>query len=679
MSRVFISFLWHFHQPYYKDLIENFYILPYTRVHLVKNYYMMAKITEMVKINLNFNFTPILLEQINDYEKNSAKDLFTNLIEYDKDYLFENKEILIEKIKKLIPKNFISKYYRLKEIINKDSNEYNFNDFIDLIFYLNLSLILNFEIDEKIEKILKKEKDFSFDEIYILYEKQNEIIKKVLPLYRELHKENLIELTMSPYAHPISPLIVDTEIAKRCSEKNLPERFSHPEDLIGQIEFGKEIFFKNFNFYPNGIWPSEGAVSQEVIEIFAESGFRYFMTDEDILFKTINKKERENLYNLYYLEIKNNKIYSLFRDKILSDSIGFIYSQMDEKDAVKDFINKLNEIKKYTNDDKFVLVLLDGENAWDYYKNNGIDFLFSLYSELKKDKEVILSRISDVIEELNSKKLNNIETGSWINGDFKTWIGEEEDNLSWNYLKIVRDDYEKLDQNKKENLKKILYILEGSDWNWWYGKTYDYNIKKDFDYLYRKHLISFYILAKIKVKDEFFKSLIIDEKQKIPLNVKNYIKPIIDGKINNFFEWSDGFYFDKEEKLTSIYFFNKIIEFVIGGFDLDNFYIGVKINNNLKEYRLILNFEGKERNYKIILNKDKNIFNLEGDIMDIEWSYFDIFEAKIPLFDEIFKEDKIINLFLLVEFNNKILSKSPPNGIFEINLDPNYLKSQWEV
>lgn len=639
----------------------------------------MAKITEELSVNLNFNLTPILLEQIKDYENGDGKDLFTNIIEYGESYIQENKNILFERIKSIIPKNTISNYSRVKEIIQKNYDDLGINDLIDLFFYLNLSLLLRFDFDKKVENLLFKEKNYSFDDIYYLFEKQNEIIKKVLPLYRELFNENLIELTMSPYAHPISPLILDTDLAKRCGENYLPERFSHPEDLEGQIEFGKEVFYNTFNFYPNGIWPSEGAISYEVAQIFAEKNFTYFMTDEEILFKTIKSKDRKNLYNPYYLEFGNKKIFSLFRDKILSDSIGFVYSQFDENEAVKDFIEKINEIKKYSQEDKFVLVLLDGENAWEYYKNNGIDFLFNLYSELKKDKEVILSKISDVVNELNSKRLEYIETGSWINGDFKTWIGEEEDNLSWNYLKMIRDDFEKLSNDKKEELKKVLYILEGSDWNWWYGKTYDYNIKKDFDYLYRKHILSFYSLSKLPVRDEFYKTLIKEGREKIYLNVKNYIRPIIDGKINNFFEWNEGFYFDEEEKLTSIYFSNKIIEFIRGGFDENNFYIGVKINNNLKEYNLIINFEGKNKNYEIVLNKFENSSLLKGDLIDIEWNINHLFEAKIPLFDEIFKKDKILNFFILVEVNNKTLSKSPPCGLFEINLDQKELISQWEV
>ncbi|MBC7194623.1 MAG: hypothetical protein H5U37_03105, partial [Caldisericia bacterium] len=218
MNRLYISFLWHFHQPYYKDLTENFYILPYTRIHLVKNYYMMAKITEELSVNLNFNFTPILLEQIKDYESGDGKDLFTNIIEYGESYIRENKNILFERIKSLIPKNTISKYSRVKEIIQKSYDDLEINDLIDLFFYLNLSLILRFDFDKKVENLLFKEKNYSFDDINYLFEKQNEIIKKVLPLYRELFNENLIELTMSPYAHPISPLILDTDLAKRCGE-----------------------------------------------------------------------------------------------------------------------------------------------------------------------------------------------------------------------------------------------------------------------------------------------------------------------------------------------------------------------------------------------------------------------------------------------------------------------------
>lgn len=678
MSKVFISFLWHFHQPHYKDFIENFYLLPYTRIHLVKNYYMMAKLVELNNIKMNFNFTPVLLEQIDEYEKGIAKDFFTLLIENDLNYLKENKEILFDKIKYFLSQNYIKNYLRLNEIIHKNKDDLNESDLIDLIFYLNLSLINELEKDEKIKKLEEKQKNYSFEDIYYLINKQNEIIKKVLPLYKELLKSDLIEITISPYSHPISPLIIDTDIAKRCGETFLPNRFSHPEDLDGQIKLGKEVFYKFFETNPKGIWPSEGAVSNEVVDFFIKNGFKYFLTDEDILFKTIKNRDRVKLYKKYFLERGGEKIFVLFRDKILSDSIGFVYSQMNEEDAVKDFMNKINEIKNISDNEKYVFVFLDGENPWEYYKNNGINFLNLLYSELKKDKDLVISKLSEIIDEKDSEKLQYIESGSWINGDFKTWIGEEEDNLSWEYLKNVRDDYRLLDQDKKEKLKKILYIIEGSDWNWWYGKTYSDDIKKYFDILYRRHIESFYYYSGI-IRDFYFKSIIKRDTSKIKLSVKNYITPKIDGKINNFFEWIDGFYYEGEENLSSMNFNKKMIEFIRGGFDKNSIYLAIKINKNFKNFELQLNLEGENNTYSISFLKSDSNFEIMGNFNDIEANFVDLLEVKLPIKSEFLKENNLINFYILLKIDGKTVSKSPQFGIFEISIDSNEFLKNWEA
>lgn len=639
---------------------------------------MMAKLVESNNIKMNFNFTPVLLEQIDEYEKGNAKDFFILLIENDLNYLKENKEILFDKIKYFLSQNYINKYFRLNEIIYKDKEDLNESDIIDLIFYLNLSLIIELEKDEKIKKLEEKQKNYNFEDIYYLINKQNEIIKKVLHLYRDLLKSGLIEITMSPYAHPISPLIIDTDIAKRTGENFLPNRFSHPEDLDGQIKLGKEIFYKFFETNPQGIWPSEGAVSNEVVDFFIKNGFKYFLTDEDILFKTINNRDRVKLYKKYFLERDGEKIFVFFRDKILSDSIGFVYSQMNEEDAVKDFMNKINEIKNISDKEKYVFVFLDGENPWEYYKNNGINFLNLLYSELKKDKDLVNSKLSEIIDENDSEKLNYIESGSWINGDFKTWIGEEEDNLSWEYLKIVRDDYEMLDKDKKEKLKKILYIIEGSDWNWWYGKTYGDDIKNYFDILYRIHIESFYYYSGIN-RDFYFKSIIKRDNSKIKLSVKNYITPKIDGKINNFFEWIDGFYYEGEVNLSSMNFNKKMIEFIRGGFDKDNIYLGIKINKNFKNFELQLNLEGENNTHSISFLKSDSNLEIIGNFKDIEANFVDLLEVKLPIRSEFLKENNLINFYILLKIDGKTVSKSPQIGIFEISIDSNEFLKNWEA
>lgn len=681
MSNLFISFFWHFHQPYYKDIIDNIYLFPYTKIHLLKNYYMMAKIVEQNKVKVNFNFTPILLDQINDYEKNNNKCLITEYSKFNKELLIENKENIIKKLFSFLSINSINKYERLKELSLKNPNDYNQEDILDLITLFNLSLIPHFEKDERIEKIEQKRKNYNDEDRFYILEKQNEIIRKVLPLYKELFNENLIEITNSPYSHPIIPLIIDIEIARKCGENNLPkERFSHPEDIYEQIKIGKDIFMKNFGKEPLGIWPPEGGVSDEVIDIFINNNFKYFATDEDILFKSLNSNIRENIYKPYYIKRNNNKIYVIFRDKIISDLIGFKYSSMNEYDAINDFVSRINLIKENLKKDGLLIVLLDGENPWEFYKNNGYDFLNLLYTSISKEKGVFLTTVSKILDSVESEEIDHIDCGSWINGDFKTWIGDDEDNLSWSYLNKIRDDFDILNEEKKEEIKKILFVLEGSDWNWWYGKSYEDNIKKDFDYLYRRHMLSFYLSSGLNIKEFIYKSIILNKRNFINLKVKNYIEPKIDGKITDFYEWENGFYYDKEEKLSEIYSNDKFFEYIKGGFDKENLYLLIKTNENYKDFKIEINLNPDSETYKLIfMFNQKNVTLSSNPKVNLEYYFDEVFEIKMPFFKEIFFKENTLSFFLIFYFNDKPVSKTPEDGLFIIETDERNLVSEWIV
>lgn len=681
MNKLYIIFFWHFHQPYYKDLFQDIYILPYTKIHLLKNYYMMGKVVLDNKVNVNFNFTPILLDQINDYESGSYNCLLTNISKMDINDLEKNKVLVIETIKKFLNKSALKKYNRLDELINRDINYLNIQDLLDLITLYNLSLIPEFEKDEDIKKIENKEKNFDNLDRFVILNKQDEIIKKVIPLYNNLLEENLVDITISPYSHPIMPLIIDTEIARSCGETFLPkERFSYPEDIYDQINLGKEIFYKNFKKYPKGIWPPEGSVSYEVVEILFNTNFTYFATDEEILFKTLKKSDRSLIYKPYYFEKNGKKIYVFFRDRTLSDLISFKYSSMDENDAINDLLKKIREIKDSLKEDGVLLILLDGENPWEYYKNNGLTFLNLLYKTLKNEEGVVLSKINNVIESLNSIKLTSLEAGSWINGNFKTWIGEEEDNLSWDYLKIIRDDFESLDINLKQKLKKLIFILEGSDWNWWYGKSYNYDIKKDFDELYRKHMLSFYILSNRKIRNFVYLPIISDNKEEIKVMPKSLIEPKLDGKETDFFEWVNGFTYNEEENLTEIFLNTKMIELIKLGYDDINLYFLIKINKEIKKFDLNFIFKTKKEDINIKFSKNDN-FTLEKSsyIDNIEYIYKDYLEIKMPILEDFYYIDKKLLFFIVTLIDGKPITKVPKGGYFSLDLNEKNILSNWVV
>ena len=681
MSNLYINFFWHFHQPYYKDTIDNIYLFPYTKIHLLKNYYMMGKLVEKNKVKVNFNFTPVLLEQINDYEEKNSKCLITEYSKLDINFLKENKELVIKKFLSFLSSKTINRFDRLKELSLKNSKDFESQEILDLITLFNLSLIPDFEKDDKIKKIEDKGRNFENEDRFYILEKQDEIIKKVLPLYKDLYNENLIEITTSPYSHPIIPLIFDTDIAKRCGEYNLPEeRFSHPKDIYEQIRLGNEIFIKNFEKYPSGIWPPEGGVSNEIINVFIDNNFKYFATDEEILFKTLKSNSRDNLYKPYFIRKDGKKISIIFRDKIISDLIGFRYSSMNEYDAVNDFLSRVKIIKESLKRDGSLIVLLDGENAWEFYNNNGVDFLNLLYDTLSKENGIILTTVSEILDSVESQEINYIECGSWINGDFKTWIGEEEDNLSWSYLKKIRDDFENLNEEKKEKVKKLLFILEGSDWNWWYGKSYGDDIKRNFDYLYRRHMQAFYLYSELETRNFVYKPLIINEGNFIDLKVKDYIKPKIDGKITDFYEWENGFYYDIEEKLSEIYSNDKFFEYIRGGFDKNALYLLININKEFQNFELKLLLNPINEKYKLIFNFSNKNINVSSNLhVNIEYSFEDVFEVKIPFFNDIFYENSKISFFIIFYLNGKPVSKIPDKGSFLIDIDEKKLIQEWVV
>lgn len=641
----------------------------------------MGKLVENNKVKVNFNFTPVLLEQINDYEEKNSKCLITDYSKLDINFLKENKEMVIKKFLSFLSSKTINRFDRLKELSLKNSKDFESQEILDLITLFNLSLIPDFEKDDKIQKIEDKGRNFENEDRFYILEKQDEIIKKVLPLYKDLYNENLIEITTSPYSHPIIPLIFDTDIAKRCGEYNLPEeRFSHPEDIYEQIKLGNEIFIKNFEKYPSGIWPPEGGVSNEIIDIFIDNNFKYFATDEEILFKTLKSNSRDNLYKPYFIKKDDKKISIIFRDKILSDLIGFRYSSMNEYDAINDFLSRVKIIKENLKKDSSLIVLLDGENAWEFYNNNGIDFLNLLYDTLSKENGIILTTVSEILDSVESQEINYIECGSWINGDFKTWIGEEEDNLSWSYLKKIRDDFENLNEEKKEKVKKLLFILEGSDWNWWYGKSCGDDIKRNFDYLYRRHMQAFYLYSELEARNFVYKPLIINEGNFIDLKVKDYIKPKIDGKITDFYEWENGFYYDIEEKLSEIYSNDRFFEYIKGGFDKDALYLLININKEFQNFELKLVLNPINEKYKLIFNFSNININVSSNLpVNIEYSFEDVFEIKIPFFNDIFYEKSKISFFIIFYLNGKPVGKIPDKGSFLMDIDEKKLIQEWVV
>jgi len=479
-----VIFLWHMHQPCYRVPGLNYYILPWVRLHGVKDYYGMARIlSRFDKVKSVFNFSGILLEQIMDYADNKAKDYYGILTLKKPEYLTKKeKKFIIDRFFSLNFERFVQPNKRYYQLYHKKMAKSRFSsqDIRDLQVIFNMSWFHPFTIKENkhLKELIQKGKDYTEDDKEYIMHKQYDILAKIVPLYKNLLKEKRIEISLTPYAHPIMPLIYDTDILKEFSYLKKPLlRFSYPEDCEWHLVKSQSIFKNMFGCPAAGSWPSEGSVSEAVAGVYADKDFDWIGADEGILFKSLTtefvpydliKNQRHIIYRPY--NFKGLNIF--FRDRNLSDAISFIYQSWDDPVfAANDLLEHFKRIHYYTQGilkDRVISIIMDGENAWEYYKNNGVEFLETVYSALEKGRILSSTTPSEFIAKHDAKKLERLSPGSWINSDFGVWAGSKENNHNWYVLKRVREQIDKVkDKSIKNRLMERFYMLEGSDWNWW--------------------------------------------------------------------------------------------------------------------------------------------------------------------------------------------------------------------
>lgn len=474
------------HQPCYKHPAQDYYILPWVRLHAVKDYYGMAKTVEKCdKAKAAFNFSGVLLNQIFDYAQNSAKDYYLILTLKNPAYLKKDeKKFIIDRFFSVNFERFIRVNPRYYQLYNKKLSpgaKFTDQEIKDLGVLFNLCWFHPYTLsqDKNLRKIIKKGKDYGQDDMEYVIKKQYEIIVEIIPLYQKLVKDKKIELSLTPYHHPIMPLICDTDILKEFSYLKKPElRFSAPQDCRWHLQKSKDVFKSVFGCDIEGSWPSEGSVSEEVVSIYGKENFKWIGADEAILFKSLTtdyvsydmiKNQRQLIYRPY----KFDGVNIFFRDRNLSDAMSFIYQGWEDsvfaaQDLIQHFLRTHNYIKNISQE-RVITIIMDGENAWEYYKNNGVDFLEAIYTQIEESPALSTSTPSEFLENNKSRKLERLASGSWINGDFGVWVGNNKNNFYWKILRKIKDalDEVKLSGSLPPQAEDYFYLLEGSDWYWW--------------------------------------------------------------------------------------------------------------------------------------------------------------------------------------------------------------------
>lgn len=720
-SPLYISFLWHMHQPYYKDPFTGLYRLPWVRLHGTKDYLDMVEIlADFPAIKQTFNLTPSLLEQLSDYVENGAHDRYLIVsLKKASDLDYEDRVFMLQNFFLANWDHMIKPFPRYFDLLRKRgfhfisselkrmASYFSVQDFLDLQVLFNLCWIdpVFRKRDPFLSMLVEKGRDFTEDEKSTLLSKQLDLLKQIIPRYREMAREKRIELSVSPFYHPILPLLCDTNVAKiALPDITLPrKRFSHPEDARQQIRMGIRYFEQVFGYRPFGMWPSEGSVSEEVLKLISGEGIKWIATDEDILSASLGRSLRDSSRNLadphsLYSPYLFHDVSILFRDHSLSDLIGFEYARWDPRRAAEDLIAKLVHAWKIVPKDKphLVSIILDGENAWEYYRNDGHDFLRYLYEGLSREGRLRTVTVSEYLSIAgHGIPLERIHAGSWIYGNFAVWIGHEEDNTAWEYLSQTRDELSVFqEKNPARDLSdawKALYIAEGSDWNWWYGDDHTTENQKDFDELFRSYLMKVYRELGREVPTNLFSPVLIEDRSVVPsVSIRGFIEPKIDGIVTSYYEWYQGAQLDarktggsmhkSESILSSLYFgFNRQFLFLRldGAMPFREMIEGVTVSVDFTKpslSRIVISF--RPSLHAELLRRSENVWSKVEDIPDVAAD--DIFEMKISFSSLIAQEKDEISFSVCVLKDGEEIERCPFRGHVALTVpNPDFEAMMW--
>ncbi|MEW6718542.1 MAG: glucodextranase DOMON-like domain-containing protein [Chloroflexota bacterium] len=606
---IYLAIIWHQHQPvYYKDPETGIYVRPWVRVHAAKDYVDMAAILRQYPdIHVTFNLTPSLIRQIDDFVA-GAKDMYWVLAEIPADDLTtEQKQFILERFFDTNRK-VIARFPRYQELLTKRDNssdalnEYTTQDFLDLQVLFNLAWTdPDWLAEEPLASLVAKGENFSEEDKQIIFDEHYRLITEVIPTHRELQEAGQIEVTMTPFAHPILPLLVDTNLARvALPDVELPRmRFAYGQDASAQVELGVQLYVEHFGRPPLGMWPAEGSVAQDIVSIVAQNGIVWMASDEGVLATSLGMNSftrdandvvvnAEALYRPYYVEGKRGgPVAIVFRDILISDKVGFTYSGMRGSIAALDFINRIHAIREAliasgAEGPFLVSVILDGENAWEYYENDGKEFLHSLYQRLSDDPLIVTTTPSEFLEMApDQPSIDELWAGSWINHDFSTWIGEQEENTAWDYLARAREFVQKyLTGTRKGQVSDevlaqamtLMYIAEGSDWFWWYGADQNSGNDESFDEQFRNTLKQVYLTLGEEPPNYLDVPIIPQQAVSAGRASTGLLTPTIDGVIGEG-EWdAAGLYLSTEGLLADV---EPAIESLAYSFDARNLYFQV--------------------------------------------------------------------------------------------------------
>ena len=615
MTRV--ALLWHMHQPFYQDLLTGEHMLPWVRLHALKDYWgMVAILREFPGVKVTFNLVPSLLVQLEAFAREEARDRHLELgLKPAAALTEEERAFCLEQFFHAHRPRMIDPYPRYRQLLEqRGSNgaglsarsqaaQFSVDDLRDLqVWHKLVWLDADYhQRDERVRGLLAKGRRFTEEDKATLRGIELEILRRVIPEYAAGAERGQLELSTSPFYHPILPLLCDTDIYLRTHpHSRMPrEPFRYPGDAADQLERGAALHQRLFGRRPVGLWPSEGSVSDAMVPLAADAGFQWMATDEEILAKSRgiafargaegHVDQPEALYRPYLVGSPGAQVACGFRDHALSDLIGFSYASWSAEGAADDFIQRLVAAgRRYGartgGAEATIFVILDGENAWEYYDGQGRPFLRALYGRLESHPELRTVTMSEACAGTTaSAPLASIFPGSWINGDFYIWIGHPDDHRAWSQLVDARRVLEAAAASAPpqalSRAREEMLIAEGSDWFWWYGDDHSSEHDFAFDELFRRHVRNVYRALDRPVPEELFVTNISTAPPAVRIEPPTgFIHPIIDGQTTSYFEWVGAGCVDAGETAGAMHQVTDrtaIVSVVEFGVDLQRLYIRV--------------------------------------------------------------------------------------------------------
>ncbi len=610
---LYLAFIWHMHQPYYRDMVTGACTMPWVRLHAAKDYVdMLTRLEPFPNIHQTFNMVPSLLDQLEEYlPPHERGDAFLDLSKKPAAQLSEEEQrFVLQWFFMANPERMIKPYPRYHDLLAKRGlrvqesewptiqKRFRTQDYLDLQVWFNLAWIdpwLRTQ-DLQLATLVSKGSHFTEEEKGYVLTMHLQYVAKIIPAYKAAADRGQIELTTSPYYHPILPLLCDTKAALAgLPHAPLPEMpFRHPEDARWQLKEGLARHQQAFGRAALGLWPPEGSVSEEVVKLALESKIHWMATDEEILWRTLNIARAPSvLYRPHALRRKGGQLAMVFRDRELSDLIGFVYSQWDPKIAVEDFLRRLGDIhQQFRSADRpaLVSIILDGENAWEFYPNDGHDFLTGLYQALEQDDRFRCVTVTEFLQQCpleHAESLPELFSGSWIDGNFATWIGHPEKNAAWIRLAAAREALAPLGREDPAHAKawKSLGAAEGSDWLWWFGATHFSAQADEFDRLFRAHVSNSYRLAGLEPPAALQSPIRRRAAAQALHQPTGLIHPTIDGRETSYYEWLYAGRIDLTQQYAAIQRSGQCLRRLFYGVDQEALYVRLDVDPHLRAQR----------------------------------------------------------------------------------------------